>query len=174
MDFDAFMASNASRLESYIRRFARAFRLSGESLSDLRQEAHFAAYRALPYWRAIPGGKSAFNWCAGPMRRAMEKAVRREYGQKPCSSDAIRDRRAPYDDSKTGERLLGLSAGLDEIIDLKAALASDHNPGQIQRLLMSAFSPASGGALAKASGISRQSMWASNHRAKVRLMARMA
>lgn len=174
MDFSHFLAIHASRLESYIRRFARAFRISGESLADLRQEAHLAAFRALPYWRDISGGKSAFNWCAGPMRRAMEKSIRREYGMKPCSTDTIYDRRVPYDDSKTGEKLGVATAGTDDILDLKAALASDHNPAQIRRLLMSAFSPASGGALARASGISRQSMWASNHRAKVRLMARMA
>lgn len=173
MDYDSFLFLNANRLESYILRFAKTFGLSGEPVADLRQEAHIAAFRALPYWREGQGHMSPFNWCAGPMRRAMEKAIKREFGMRPCSSEPIYDRREAYDEERVCYAGTDSMGSLGDIIDLKAAIARDKKPAQIRRLVMAAFSPDSEVVLAKKVGISRQSLWASNDRAKTRLLRRL-
>jgi DNA-directed RNA polymerase specialized sigma24 family protein len=169
MTFDQFVKTYDSRLESYIRRYARTFGIRGDGLHDLRQEAHLAAFRALSYWREGDGHKSAFNWCAGPMRRAMEKAVRREFGLRPCTNEPIRNLRADFDDCRVRYTETDRTPDLENIIDLKTALVKDRKPQQIVRLIMSALSPDSEVDFAARHGISRQSMWASNDRAKARL-----
>lgn len=170
MNFATFMAENGNRVEAYIFRFGRTFGVSDDSLHDLRQEAHLAAFRALFYWREGAGHKSAFNWCAGPMRRAMAKSIRREYGLRPCGSEPIRDRRDTFDDSRRyGERV----PDLESTLDLRRILAQDPKPAQVMRLIMSALSPASPEKFASDVGISRQSIWASNTKTKARLRLAM-
>lgn len=166
MNFATFMAENGKRVESYVIRFGKAFGVNGDILHDLRQEAHLAAYRALFYWREGSGHKSAFNWCAGPMRRAMEKSLRREYGLRPCGTEPIENRRDAYDDTRRYDEN---PTDLASTLDLRRILAQDPKPAQIMRLIMSALSPASPETFAASAGVSRQSVWASNLKAKARI-----
>jgi DNA-directed RNA polymerase specialized sigma24 family protein len=166
MTFEEFVQSEGVRLESYVLRFGRRFSASASLLADMRQEAHLAAFRALPYWKPKSGNKSAFNWCAGPMRRAMEKALRRELGLRPCSTGPIRDMRREYDDA----RFLGPTLpDMESRLDLQRALVNDRKPAQIMRLIMTALSPMSGADLARDEGISRQAVNLSARRARSRL-----
>lgn len=173
MTFEHFLKTHEDRINSYIRRYARAFYITGTAREDLKQEAYMAAFRVLKYWKAIPGGKSAFNWCAGPMRAAMERAVRREYGQRPASKEPIWDRRAPYDDTNVRYAATDSMEGLENMLDLKTAMALDRKPQHIVRLVMAALSPMSEVEFAKSHGITKQSMWASNKNTRARLRRRL-
>lgn len=190
VNFEQFLAAEGRRLENYIQRFAWSFGLSGSILHDLRQEAHLAAFRALPYWRAATSldpaiwadegatqatdrdlRKSVFNWCAGPMRRAMERTVKREFGQRPYGKAAIRDFRRAFDDTRMAAPI---GPPIEDAIDLRRALAADRKPKQLLRFVAAALSPMAGAELAKAEGISRQAVNLSARRAKARLRVALA
>lgn len=174
MEFAEFLKTEGNRLEAYISRFARQFGLSDDSKGDLRQEAHLAAFRALQYWRPGNGAdesfprKSAFNWCAGPMRRAMETAIKREFGQLPYGREKICDKRAEFNEAHYSVRP---AYTIEESIDLRRAIVNDRKPQQIVRLIMTALSPASGADIARDARISRQAISVSNRKAKARLRA---
>jgi DNA-directed RNA polymerase specialized sigma24 family protein len=138
-------------------------------LPDLEQAALIGALKALPYWRA-DGGKSVFNWCAGPMKREMMKVVRSHFGYRPCGSDEIRDVCDSFDDSEGVEEVPGyLTLDLEERIDLKRILANDPKPQHVLRFIASTLSPSSGADLARGENISRQAICSSNRRTRQRL-----
>lgn len=170
MDFNSFLEKYGSRINAYVSRFRKAWRLPTDFEDDLRQAAHIGAWGALPYWREGIGHKSAFNWCAGPMRRNMERALRSHHGYKPCGSEAIREVCSEYVE---GEYQADMGLGAEETIDLKRILMADRKPAHVVRFIATALSPASGADIARASGISRQAVCISVRQTRKRLRMAM-
>lgn len=170
MDFEGFIRLYGRRLESYVSKFRRAWKLPADYQDDLRQAAYLGALGALPYWKDIPGGKSAFNWCAGPMRSHMERALRSFHGLKPCGTGPINGFATEYIE---GDYSADVGLGAEETIDLKRILLADRKPAHVVRFIATALSPASGADIARASGISRQAVCISVSQTKKRLRMAM-
>lgn len=170
MTFDEFMSKYRQRLDSYVSRFCKAFRLPGDLRDDLYQAAQIGVLLQIPSWRDYIGGKSAFNWCATAIRREMEQTVRRHHGLKIRSMDPI-----PRD-SLEFEETMAVDRGyctIDETLDLKRALTADRKPAHIVRFIATALSPASGADIARFHGISRQAVCMSVSQTRKRLRLAM-
>lgn len=166
MDFEQFYSSHKKRLVSYVSRFRHAWRLPDDIQDDLMQSALLAVWQTIPSWRSYDGGMSAFNWCAGPMRQAMERSMRLYHGVKPRGKSPIPLAAVEYIE---GSHANETGPSIEETIDLKRILTADKKPQHVVRLIAVALSPASGGDVARASGISRQAVFISNSQTKKRL-----
>lgn len=171
MSFEAFMVLYGARLDAYAKRYLTAFHLPGHLLEDLQQAARLAVWRSLPSWREYEGGKSAFNWCAMAMRRAMEETMRRHHGIKIRSAQAIPFETLELVDDMAVDRNYVAAA---ENMDLKRLLLADKKPAHIVRFIATALSPASGADIARSAGISRQAVCLSVAQTRKRLRSAMA
>lgn len=170
LEFESFLSLYASRIKSYVSRFRRAFRLPLDIEADLLQAAHIAIWKNLPYWREFEGNKSAFNWCAGPIRAAMEKTVRAHLGAKPCGKARIPIPTAEYIE---GAHESDPGIAIEDYIDLKSVLTTDPKPQHVVRFIATALSPASGADIARSYGISRQAVCISVSKTRNRLRLAM-
>lgn len=169
MTFDEFYRIYAGRIDAYVKRYSRAVRAPDGLDDDLRQACYLAAFRVLPYWKDMKGGLSAFNWCAAPMKAAMEKTLRSSLGYKPSGKAPLKRITGEYIEG-CHEANNGLS--FEETYDLKRILSADKKPQHVLRFIALALSPRSGAELARDSGISRQAIFLAN--AKTRKRLRMA
>ncbi len=173
MEFEAFLKLYDLRVKSYVSKFRKAWRLPHDLQQDLYQVSLLAVWKNLPYWKSELSegreGLSAFNWCAGPMRRAMEAAMKSHHGLKPFSG-AIRDDSIPtfveLENTHTTDNSM---THLEDTIDLKRLLQADPKPSHVVRFIATALSPASGADIARAHGISRQAVCISVSKTRKRL-----
>lgn len=162
MKIEIFLQLYESRLDAYVSRFIRSYRLQNDMFADLRQTALLSALTSLSYWRAN-AGRNAFNFCAPAMLKAMRRLVRselRSIGKRVCLSDA------PVSRCKRSETCMGA-----DILDLRRVLYSDPKPQQLVRFIATALSPASGGDLARADGLSRQAFYKRQKGSRERLLS---
>jgi RNA polymerase sigma factor (sigma-70 family) len=143
--------------------FARMHHVDRNLILDLEQSAWLAVVQELPYW-SPSGGKSAFNWCAGPMKRAMLRCYRSSKGCQPYGKSPI-PKTTVYDSKDNPVQ----PADIAERIDLHRALALDPKPQQIMRLIMVALSVTTGADIAKSVGLSKMTICEHLNKAKSRL-----
>lgn len=165
MDFQQFLDMFEKRVNSYVSRQRYRFRLPSSYIDDLRQAAYLGILEALPRW-SPSGGMSAFNWCAGPMRRQMERVIRSYLGMKPCSVSELKSEDMPL----TGCEV-AISPNIENVIDVRRLIESDSNQKHVARFVISVLSPSSGGDLARAENITRQGINWTNQLTKKRLRA---
>lgn len=185
MKIEQFLAENRSRLTAYAATYCRRFRLPVDMEGDLFNAAVIGAMGALPYWKESLGAdgakarssKSVFNWCAGPMRREMERAMRSHLGYKPNSKGEIaRVCDAFHDDLGDGVQLSAMTveAKMADVCELRRLLRTTPRTPHLVRFLAVALSPAGGADLARAQGVSRQAICVSVKQARRDLKAALA
>lgn len=170
MTFDEFLALYSQRLNSYVFRYRKQFRLPIHLQEDLRQGAQIAVWRQIGSWRAYEGGRSPFNWVAPHIRRAMEEIMRRHYGLKIRSAQSLPLQSLEYDDSMVRDETYKAA---EETLDLRRILTADKKPAHVVRFIATALSPASGADIARKYGISRQAVCMSVSQTRKRLRLAM-
>lgn len=158
----------SSRVKAYAVLFARKWGLSRVLTDDLYQACWIGICESLPYWKASDGSKahkSAFNWCAGPMRKQMERVIRSHFGLKPVSKGIIKDLRADLDSTNEPAS----KPDLDSYIDLKNALENDPKPAHVARFVLTVVNPHERELVARSVRLTRQAVGMSVRKTRERL-----